>query len=501
MGGSEKRGSAFAEGLRQPGAFTLCVALRTQYDPAPQDRRALLERLAGCAATGVVGGLFVSDRHCEPEEPATEELAERILAAGGEPVLSFTLATRERNEVLDRVRAWRALGVRNLLVVTGDHPGAKGGSRPQFDLDSMQTLMLLRDAATKGDGFPADLHTGCVVSPFKRLEAELLWQYARLRRKVEAGADFIVSQAGYDPVAWDELLRYCRLEALAPPVIGTVLVPDAGLARRIAAGGLPGVAIPRRLLERLGSSDTRASLGLAAAAVAVLSGLGFHGALLSGRPLAPEEVRLIGEEAERLAPRWRDCLGEFADPLPRFAYFRKEASTGLNGDRPTDLSRRALPHPMYVFSRAVDHLLFGPVEPVFRLLTRVCRYCDARPAWGKALWWMEYLSKVPLYRCRMCGDCTLYACGFFCSEARCPKRMVNGPCGGSRDGRCEVPAAGTCMWVKAYDCLKTRAARPSFTAPPVPPKDRRLEGTCSWINFCLGRDHRKGKVAAAAGRR
>jgi hypothetical protein len=41
-----------------------------------------------------------------------------------------------------------------------------------------------------------------------------------------------------------------------------------------------------------------------------------------------------------------------------------------------------------------------------------------------------------------------------------------------------------------YDCLKWKAARPTFTAPPIPPKDHSLDGTCSWINFCLGRDHR-----------
>jgi methylenetetrahydrofolate reductase (NADPH) len=324
-----------------------------------------------------------------------------------------------------------------------------------------------------------------------------MWQYARLRRKVEAGANFIVSQAGYDPRAWDELIRYCRLEGLAPPAIGTVLVPDAGLARRIAEGRLPGVAIPQRLLERLCSADGRSALGLAAAAVAVLRGLGFRGALLSGRPLAPEEVGFIGEEAERLAPRWRDLLGEFVDPLPRFSYFRRSKATGLNEDDPDEVPFRIRPHPLYLFSYFVDYVAFGPVQPVFRMLAGLCRFCDTRPFWRKALWWLEYASKVPLYRCRMCGDCTLYACGFFCSEARCPKRMVNGPCGGSRDGRCEVPGVGTCMWVKAYDCLKTRTPRPAFTAPPVPPKDRNLERTCSWINFCLGRDHRKGRIAGA----
>lgn len=83
------------------------------------------------------------------------------------------------------------------------------------------------------------------------------------------------------------------------------------------------------------------------------------------------------------------------------------------------------------------------------------------------------------------------ACGFFCNESGCPKRMVNGPCGGTRDGSCAQPDGGTCLRVKVYARLKSRVDRPEFMAPPVPPKNRELEGSCSWINYCLGRDHRQ----------
>jgi len=381
------------------------------------------------------------------------------------------------------------MGVNDILVVTGEYPAA-ARDRDLFDIDSVQALMLLREAGERHEGIPADLNKGCVVAPCKRLESELMWQYLRLRRKVEVGADFIVAQAGFDPRAWDELVRFCRLEGLARPVIGTVLVPGVELARRIGAGQVPGVSIPPRLLERLASPDA-AALRLAGAAVAVLRGLGYQGVLLGRRPLAPDDVRLILEEAERRAPRWEECLGEFRETLPRFSYFRRDEKTGLNEDRLAEVPGRGWPRPMYGFSYAIDHVLFGPVEPVFRLLTRTCRFCDTRPFWKRALLSLEWLSKAPLYRCGMCGDCTLYACGFYCSESGCPKRMVNGPCGGSRDGCCELTFAGTCLWVKVYARLKSRVERPEFTTPPVPPKDRRLEGTSSWINFCLGRDHRR----------
>lgn len=447
-------------------------------------------RVAGCAAGGLVQGFFVSGDVPGTGGLPAESIAGWVLEHGCAPVMSLSLAAQSRAEALARARSWREMGVTDLLVVTGDYPAA-ARDRDLFDIDSVQAFMLLREAAARGDGFPVDLYKGCVVTPFKRLESELMWQYARLRRKIDLGADFIVSQAGFDPRAWDELLRFCRLERLERPVIGSVLVPGAELARRIGAGKIPGVSIPPRLLERFASPEADAGLRLAGASVAVLRGLGYRGVLIGGRLLAPDEVRRVLEEAERLAPRWEECLDEFREPLPRFAYFRRDEKTGLNEDRLAEVSGRSRRHPMHDLSYAIDHVLFGPVEPVFRLLTRTCRFCDTRPFWKRGLFLLEWLSKAPLYRCRMCGDCTLYACGFFCSESGCPKRLVNGPCGGSRDGRCEVSSGRACLWVKAYDRLKSRVDRPTFTSPPVPPKDRRLAGSCSWINFTLGRDHRK----------
>jgi methylenetetrahydrofolate reductase (NADPH) len=147
---------------------------------------------------------------------------------------------------------------------------------------------------------------------------------------------------------------------------------------------------------------------------------------------------------------------------------------------------------MYLFSHFVDYVAFGSWKPFFRLLTRISSFCDRHPFWYRLLRFVEYASKGPPYGCRMCGDCTLYACGFLCYESWCPKGMLNGPCGGSVDGYCEVhPGKKKCFWVRVYEELKGTTDRPDFVSPPIPPRDRSLEGTCSWVNFCLARDHRK----------
>ena len=57
-------------------------------------------------------------------------------------------------------------------------------------------------------------------------------------------------------------------------------------------------------------------------------------------------------------------------------------------------------------------------------------------------------------RCAGCGDCVLEWTGGLCPIARCAKRLFNGPCGGSSDGKCEVDKDTDCVWQLIHDRLK-----------------------------------------------
>ncbi|MHC5060728.1 MAG: methylenetetrahydrofolate reductase C-terminal domain-containing protein [Planctomycetota bacterium] len=57
-------------------------------------------------------------------------------------------------------------------------------------------------------------------------------------------------------------------------------------------------------------------------------------------------------------------------------------------------------------------------------------------------------------RCAGCGDCVLEWTGGLCPVARCAKKLLNGPCGGSSDGSCEVDKDTDCVWQLIYDRLK-----------------------------------------------
>ena len=59
-------------------------------------------------------------------------------------------------------------------------------------------------------------------------------------------------------------------------------------------------------------------------------------------------------------------------------------------------------------------------------------------------------------RCAACGDCILGLTGGICPIARCAKQLLNGPCGGSQDGVCEIDPGIPCAWQLIYDRLKAQ---------------------------------------------
>jgi hypothetical protein len=57
-------------------------------------------------------------------------------------------------------------------------------------------------------------------------------------------------------------------------------------------------------------------------------------------------------------------------------------------------------------------------------------------------------------RCQACGNCILHMTGGICPVARCAKQLLNGPCGGSQEGNCEIKKDVPCVWQQIYDRLK-----------------------------------------------
>ena len=113
---------------------------------------------------------------------------------------------------------------------------------------------------------------------------------------------------------------------------------------------------------------------------------------------------------------------------------------------------------------------------------------------GQALIAIEKAVKVPLFGCRMCGQCILHSTGLVC-PMNCPKNLRNGPCGGVLvDGHCEVHPDRACVWVRAWEGSRRLPLWRDHMERLQPPVDWRLQGTSSWANAATGRD----RIAPAA---
>lgn len=105
---------------------------------------------------------------------------------------------------------------------------------------------------------------------------------------------------------------------------------------------------------------------------------------------------------------------------------------------------------------------------------------------SRVLLLVEDLIKVPLFRCQRCGECILSSTAFICSQ-NCPKRLRNGPCGGTReDGSCEVFPDRKCVWYKIYHRSRL-LHRVSLLYKTNSIHNWNLEKTSAWLNLLKGR--------------
>jgi len=75
-----------------------------------------------------------------------------------------------------------------------------------------------------------------------------------------------------------------------------------------------------------------------------------------------------------------------------------------------------------------------------------------------------------LEKCSACGDCVLEKTGMICPVTRCPKSLLNGPCGGQDKGKCEVDKTRDCAWILIYNELK-KHGKLGLLREIKPPKD------------------------------
>jgi len=403
-------------------------------------------------------------------------------ARGLVPNIHLTCVNRDRLGTLRALEDLHALGIENVFALTGDYPKAANSSRPaQFDLDSVQLVEMINQLRKLGLPF----HIAVAVSPFKYTEADCAYQYLKLEKKIAAGADYAITQLGFDVRKFRELKRYLDERGLRTPVLGNVYVLSAKAAEKMSKGEPPGCWVAPELLEKIQKESQASDKGLAgrleraARMVAILRGLGYAGAYLGGDHQA-DHIRWIIKRSDALATKWEE-LAEEIGYAPKGGFYYDEA-------------RRAQRR-LALVPRVLDTI--GRIFPINRdgklrrLLKGVLGWFDRRPSAARLLERVEFAIKSPIFGCQACGNCVLGQMEYVCPQT-CPKNLRNGPCGGTLNGQCEV-VDKPCIWVSVYDRAKA-ASRTDDLKIFIPPRNRALQGTSSWINYFLNRDSRPGNA-------
>jgi len=177
-----------------------------------------------------------------------------------EPIYQITCRDRNRIALESDLLSAYSLGIKNILVLTGDHPiqGDHPQAKPVFDLDSVQLLKVISKLNSGIDmvgnelNGKVDFFVGAVVNPgVEPLDPELI----KMKKKIEAGAKFFQTQAIYDIKKLDIFLN--RIENInIPVIIGIIPLKSVKMANYINCN-LAGISVPEHYIRRLDKSDNK----------------------------------------------------------------------------------------------------------------------------------------------------------------------------------------------------------------------------------------------------
>lgn len=176
---------------------------------------------------------------------------------GGEPILQMTCRDRNRLALQAELLFASSRGIHNVLCLTGDSVmlGDHKEAKAVFDLDSSQLLTTIR-TLEKGkdlggndlDGSPS-LCAGAIVTPEANpIEPQLI----KFEKKIEAGAEFIQTQAVFDLVKFSTFMEYAR-QFPVKIIVGIILLTSAPMARFMNKN-IAGVNVPQPLIDEMASA-------------------------------------------------------------------------------------------------------------------------------------------------------------------------------------------------------------------------------------------------------
>src|ERR1035437_9055849 len=249
------------QGPREPpcrsGRFVVTVEVAP---PDSADPATLLAKAA--PFKGLVDAINITDGaggNCHMSSVAASAI---LTAHGFTPVYQVACRDRNRIAIQGDILGAAALGVQNILCLTGDdvsqgdHPQAK----PVFDLDAVSLLHIARGMCDRGEyasgrklQTPPDLFIGATANPFVPPYRD---RVANLEKKILAGARFIQTQFCFDVGIFEDFMQEVRQRELQHRAKLIVGVGTLGSAKALAwmAAHVPGVHVPPELLARIAAA-------------------------------------------------------------------------------------------------------------------------------------------------------------------------------------------------------------------------------------------------------
>jgi len=219
---------------------------------------------------GRVDAINVTDLQSSVMRLGSLAVCSLLKQRGFEPIFQVTCRDRNRLALQSDILSAAALGIENLLILTGDHPtlGDHPEAKPVFDLDSAQLLQVVKKLqqgldmkGNKLEGQPPKFCMGAVVNPgADPIEPQIL----KMEKKIAAGAEFFQTQAVYDLKVFESFLS--KIKHLQVPILaGIVLLKSAGMAKYMNKN-VAGVFVPENLIKEMEETKDKVAKSIEIAA-------------------------------------------------------------------------------------------------------------------------------------------------------------------------------------------------------------------------------------------
>ena len=204
----------------------------------------------------------ITDNHTSKMSMSPIAVANLLKTQGIEPIVQLACRDKNRVALQSDILGLSALGIKNILCMTGDHSsiGDDPNSKPVFDLDGISLLKAVsslrngKDVANnKLKGAP-EIFSGAVANPGSN---DIQKEIDRMKQKIEAGAQFFQTQPVYDIKKFESFFNQTK-ELNIPIIAGHIMLKSADMANNFNKN-IPGVSIPQSIIKNLSEASDKKS--------------------------------------------------------------------------------------------------------------------------------------------------------------------------------------------------------------------------------------------------